>query len=579
MNERATPSATRERGTRALPRAGRGYIYAGGRVAPNGRGHPCPASRGGAKGALGGRVAARDGSSAAAQLGRGDSAGSEAESRRSRASGTSASGGPATGARPLHRPMGATRRPCAWASLLWGCLSVVLAQQVTVRNEVTGYLGKKVVLPCNIALTEPEIKISQVTWGKEVGGKKQNVAVYHPIHGQSYPMEKNSRRIRFLTQSLADATLVIEHLLMTDEGTYTCEFATYPNGNEVGTTNLVVLAKPTSSAKAEEVKASNTEQPVAVCTSANGKPPARITWQSRLSGNWSTTQTNNPNGTITVTSRYNMTPTKEANEQQITCVVEHVTLPQPESFPVRLSILYAPEVAIEGYDDNWYLTRNEATLICTAKGNPTPIDFSWTTSSGSLPKSVEVQGHRLIVKNVDYSVNTTFICQATNRVGQVTTQQVVLVRDQPVKSQSRNVGALAGGIVGGILAVAVLGAIVVFILHRRHSRASKGSFDPKTRVFGNGTAQPPTSEFAELNQPLKPAQGRKQEEEEYREEEREERLHPPYGYAPRHQEDEEERFDQLGPMLRLSPDPRGYEYDDMESQHDGSIISKTAVYV
>ncbi|XP_058051678.1 nectin-2 isoform X2 [Ahaetulla prasina] len=478
--------------------------------------------------------------------------------------------------------MGSARRPCAWASLLWGCLSVVLAQQVTVKHEVTGYLGKRVVLPCNIAVTGPEMKVSQVTWVKEVGGRRQNVAVHHPTHGQSYPMEKNSRRIRFSLNSLTDATLVIEHLLMSDEGTYSCEFATYPNGNEFGTTNLIVLAKPTSGAEAMEVKSSNVEQPVAVCTSANGKPPARITWQSKLNGNSSVKQTNNSDGTVTVTSHYNLIPTKEANEQQITCLVEHVALPQSESFPIHLSILYAPEVAIEGYDDNWYLTRNDATLICNARGNPTPVDFSWTTSNGPLPKSVEVQGQRLLVKKVDYSVNTTFICQATNRVGQVSTQQIILVRDQPVKSQSSNVGALAWGIVGGILALAVVGIIVFFILHRRHPRASKGSFDPKTRVFGNGTAQPPTHDFTELDRPLKPATGRKPEDDEdddYREEEREERRHPPYGYAPRHREDEEERFDQLGPILRFSPDPHGYDYDDMESQHDGSIISKTAVYV
>ncbi|KAK9394391.1 nectin-1-like [Crotalus adamanteus] len=460
---------------------------------------------------------------------------------------------------------------------------VVFAQQVTVNHEVTGYLGKKAVLPCNIVVTEPEVQVSQVTWVKEIEGRRQNVAVHHPKHGQNYPVERNSRRIHFHVPSLTDATLVIEHLLMTDEGTYSCEFATYPHGNEIGTTNLIVLAKPTSSAAAEEVKASNVEQPVAVCTSANGKPPARITWQSKLNGNSSVETTNNPDGTVTVTSRYNLIPTKEANEQQITCLVEHVALPQAESFPVQLSILYAPEVAIEGYDDNWYLTRNDAILVCSARGNPTPVDFFWTTTNGPLPKSVEVQGHRLLVRKVDYTVNTTFICQATNRVGQVSTQQIILVRDQPVKSQSRNVGALAGGIVGGILALAILGIIVFFILHRRHARASKGSFDPKTRPFGNGTAQPPKHDFTELDRPLKPATGRKPEdeddEEDYREEEREERRHPPYGYAPRHREDEEERFDQLGPILRFSPDPHGYEYDDMESQHDGSIISKTAVYV
>ncbi|XP_026549805.1 nectin-2-like [Notechis scutatus] len=211
------------------------------------------------------------------------------------------------------------------------------------------------------------------------------------------------------------------------------------------------------------------------------------------------------------------------------------------------------------------------------------IGLGFPRSSGRLPKSVEVQGQRLHVKRVDHTVNTTFICQATNRVGQVSTQQIILVRDQPVKSQSRNVGALVGGIVGGILALALLGIIVFFILHRRHLRAPKGSFDPKARALGNGTAQPPTHDFTELDQPLKPAMGRKPEEDEeddYREEvTREERRHPPYGYAPRHREDEEERFDQLGPILRFSPNPHGYEYDDMESQHDGSIISKTAVYV
>lgn len=114
---------------------------------------------------------------------------------------------------------------------------------MTVNHEVTGYLGKKVVLPCNIVVTEPEMQVSQVTWVKEVEGRRQNVAVYHPKHGQNYPMEKNSRRIVFHVPSLTDATLVIEHLLMTDEGTYSCEFATYPHGNEIGTTNLIVLGK------------------------------------------------------------------------------------------------------------------------------------------------------------------------------------------------------------------------------------------------------------------------------------------------------------------------------------------------
>lgn len=38
-----------------------------------------------------------------------------------------------------------------------------------------------------------------------------------------------------------------------------------------------------------------------------------------------------------------------------------------------------PEVTIEGYDNNWYLSRNEAVLKCSAKGNPAPTELSWST--------------------------------------------------------------------------------------------------------------------------------------------------------------------------------------------------------
>ncbi|XP_072836356.2 nectin-2 isoform X2 [Pogona vitticeps] len=481
--------------------------------------------------------------------------------------------------------MGKPGSSCASACLFFCCLlSVLFAQRVKVLHEVTGYMGKEVVLPCNFATTTPDIKVSQVTWVKEAGGRKQNVAVYHPEHGPSYPMKGNQSRIQFRTPSLEDATLIIKPLLLMDEGTYTCEFATYPLGNEDGVTSLTILASPTNTAEAKEVKIGNTEQPVAVCTSAHGKPPARITWQSALNGNASLSQVTNADGTVTVASQYSLVPTKEADGQRITCVVQHETLTQPESIPVTLSILYPPVVSIEGYDNNWYLSRSEATLTCSARGNPAPSQFLWSTPSGPLPSSVEVQGDRLVVRNVDASVNTTFICQATNRVGQVSAEQAVFVRDQPAKRQSGSSGALVGSIVGGILALVILGAVVVFVFYRRRPRANKGSYNPKTRVFGNGTAPPPVREFAELDRPLRAAPGRGREEydnyeeEDEEEEEREERLQP-YGYPSRRLEDEEERYDQLGPMLRMGSSCHGYEYDDMESQHDGSIISKTAVYV
>ncbi|XP_034973412.2 nectin-2 isoform X1 [Zootoca vivipara] len=373
--------------------------------------------------------------------------------------------------------MGAPRSSCAFASLFFCLLSGAIAQRVKVLDEVTGYLGQEVTLPCTFVSMGTEIKVSQVTWMKEAAGRKQNVAVFHPDHKPSYPLETERGRIRFRTQTLEDATLIIGPLRMADEGTYACEFAAYPSGNENGITNLVVLAKPTNTAEAQEVKASNLELPVAVCTSASGKPPARITWQSGLKGNATVSEVTNADGTVTVTSYYRMVPTKEANGQHITCIVEHKTQPQPEALPVVLSILYPPEVTIEGYDDNWYLSRNEAMLKCTAKGNPLPTEFTWSTANGPLPKTVEVQGDKLLVRNVDASVNTTFRCQATNRVGQVSTDQVIFVRDKPNLEGAGTTGGIIGGLIAAIVAVAVVATGILICRQQQKNRMDREDDD------------------------------------------------------------------------------------------------------
>ncbi|XP_077192765.1 nectin-2 isoform X1 [Paroedura picta] len=374
--------------------------------------------------------------------------------------------------------MGAPRSPCALGTSLLCCLlAAVLAQRVKVQHEVTGYVGQEVTLPCNFINTSREIKVSQVTWVKETSGRKQNVAVYHPDHGPSYPMEKGSGRIRFWAQSLQDATLVIGPLRMSDEGTYTCEFATYPLGNEDGITRLTILAKPTNFAEAVEVKAGNAEVPVASCTSSNGKPAAQITWQSGLNGNFTTSEVTNTNGTVTVTSHYMMVPTKAANDQRIFCHVEQKTLAQPESLPVTLSILYPPEVSILGYDDNWYLSREEAVLTCSAMGNPPPTNITWTTSSGSLPKTVAIKGDRLVVRNVDASVNTTFICHAINRVGRVSSEQNIFVREKPNMEGAGTTGGIIGGLIAAIVALAVVATGILICRQQQRNRMEREEDD------------------------------------------------------------------------------------------------------
>ncbi|XP_010985918.1 nectin-2 isoform X3 [Camelus dromedarius] len=450
------------------------------------------------------------------------------------------------------------------------------AQDVRVRvaAEVRGRLGDTVELPCHLLPPAPEVRVSQVTWLRpDAPEGSQSVAAFHPTYGPSFPSpQPGKERLSFVSagqstgagqgteMELRDATLALRGLTVEDEGNYTCEFATYPRGTSGGVTWLRVIAKPQNDAKAQEVTLSLEPVPVARCVSSGGRPPARVSWLSSLDGETKETQTSGPlPGTVTVTSRFILVPLGRADGVEITCKVEHESFEEPDLKPVILSVRYPPEVSISGYDDNWYIGRSEATLNCDVRSKPEPTGYDWSTTSGVFPASAVAQGPKLIVHSVDRLFNTTFICTVTNAVGTGHAEQVVLVRDTP-RASPRDVGPAVWGAVGGTLLVLLLlagGSLAFILLRLRRRRKSPGgggddgrggSYDPKTQVFGNGG---PVFWTPTAPGPLRP-EGKDEEDE----------------------EDEEEKAEK-GLML---PPPPALE-DDMESQLDGSLISRWAVYV
>ncbi len=84
----------------------------------------------------------------------------------------------------------------------------------------------------------------QVSWIWEpIDGQRDNIAVYHPTYGQSFPNSAFKDRVAFLHNSLENPSIRISNLRMSDAGRYTCEYATYPSGNEQGTTTLIMLGE------------------------------------------------------------------------------------------------------------------------------------------------------------------------------------------------------------------------------------------------------------------------------------------------------------------------------------------------
>uniref|UniRef100_A0A3B5MW92 Si:ch73-22o12.1 n=1 Tax=Xiphophorus couchianus TaxID=32473 RepID=A0A3B5MW92_9TELE len=460
-------------------------------------------------------------------------------------------------------------------------------QRVKVEPELASYPGQTVNLRCvcsSSLLLYADLKRAplQVTWIYEPkDGERMNIAVFHPNFGPNYPESQMKGRVTFKPSppELSSPSIEISNVRMTDEGRYVCEYATYPDGNEQGITQLVMLAKPLNSATAVTVNAGTQPVVVARCESKDGRPAAKIQWLTTAKGNWTETSQTGTDNTVTVTSEYRLAPTAMDNAKDLTCLVTHRTQLKDESLPLKLAIQYPPVVEIEGYDNNWYVGRTNVGLLCKANANPIPLSVDWKTMTGEMPDTVQIKENELKVLKVDSSVNTTFVCEVKNSIG-ATREQVTINVREPSKTES-NAGVVAGAVIGSLLALLLVAALVTVLVTRSRRqqqgyRANGGS-DMKTRIFGGGKkpftvgARPevvtgtPTAQDILLSNELDEAERRKFDEME-----------------------EDERYDHFaggGSILQLRPPPNpddiigDYMDDDMESQRDGSVISRTAVYV
>ncbi|XP_029369577.1 PVR cell adhesion molecule related 2 like isoform X3 [Echeneis naucrates] len=385
----------------------------------------------------------------------------------------------------------------------------IAAQKVRVEEELEAYPTESVELRCQFIDGGGRTKLTQVSWIWEpTDGQRDNIAVYHPMYGQSFPNTDFKDRVVFLHNSLENPSIRISNLRMSDAGRYTCEYATYPSGNEQGTTTLTMLAKPKNSAKVVTVQAGTKSVVVAQCEAADGKPAATIKWLASVGGNHSTSSTNGPDGTVTVRSEYRLVPTPTDNGREVTCIVNQRTQERPWDHAMKLSVEYPPSVSIEGYDNNWYVGRSDATLLCLANANPEPTTITWTAVSGPLPDTVVVDGNKLMVKKVDDAVNTTFICEVKNKHGSSKTQISTLVIEE---RRETTPGPSSGAVIGGILGVLAFIGIIIGTIFFIRKRQEDGEGPPKhkppppvkasssTEMLNKSSGPPTATETAPLS--------------------------------------------------------------------------------
>ncbi|KAI1893656.1 hypothetical protein AGOR_G00125950 [Albula goreensis] len=469
----------------------------------------------------------------------------------------------------------------------------------------SGFVGSQVELRCLFINSNPPVKISQVTWQKFLNGTKQNVAIANPSLGVSVLPPFKDRvtfkqsAVRHRTPSLEDTTIVFSNLRLSDEAAYICEYTTFPAGNRENMVNLTVYARPmtrmTLTTPTIVARPQKRKMTVATCLSANGKPPSVITWDTRLKGEASFQETRNANGTVTVRSNYVVVPSRETHRQKLTCIVTYRNERITDS--VILNVQYEPEVKIEGFDGNWYLNRQDVQLTCKADANPPVTVYQWKLLNGSLPNNVEIRNNSLFFKGpVTYELAGTYVCDATNNIGTRSGQVEVNVTEFPnipppggreIPQDLHSSGAAIGGAVGGVVLLAVAGALL-FVFLRRRQRTFKGDYSTKKHVFGNGYSKAgglPTHP---------PMPKNLQYPEDSDDEKKSAQIGGPGGFEGSDRdfdgdaedlkrpyftvdEGESREYDERTLAFRYDPEPEIT--DDMVSQTDGSVISKKEWYV
>ncbi|XP_028277495.1 nectin 1a isoform X2 [Parambassis ranga] len=352
----------------------------------------------------------------------------------------------------------------------------------------SGYVGSKVDLQCRFINSSPPVKISQVTWQKLVNGTKQNVAIANPSLGVSVAPPYRDRvifkngAVRRRTPNLEDTTITFSSLRLSDEATYICEYTTFPAGNRENTVNLTVYVRPTTqmslSTPTLVARSSNLKTPVATCISANGKPPGTIRWETSVPGEVTTREYRNSDGTFTVQSDYILVPTRDTHRETLTCVTSYIEEVYTDS--VTLDIQYEPEVAVDGFDGNWYLNRENVQLSCQADANPAVSLYQWRVVNGSIPINTEIRDNVLIFKGpVTYDLQGTYVCDATNSIGTRSGTVEVSVNDKPVPqiATSDVISVIALLLAAGVL----MGITITVLVLKIRSRKDRSSNDSPSR--------------------------------------------------------------------------------------------------
>ncbi|XP_075593061.1 cell adhesion molecule 3 isoform X4 [Balearica regulorum gibbericeps] len=349
---------------------------------------------------------------------------------------------------PAPRALAAIMLPAALGiMLLLACFGAARGNlsrdesQPTTSDE-TVVAGGTVVLKCQVE--DPDD--SSLQWS--------NPAQQTLYFGEKRALRDN--RIQLERSTPNELTISISDVVLSDEGEYTCSIFTMPvRTAKALVTVLGIPQKPQIFGHEQPID----EEKIArlTCRSSGSKPAAQLRWKkgNKELKDEGTEVVEDPNGkTFTVSSRVEFRVTKEDNEAEVTCTVDHESLQNSErSTTQKLQVHYKPTAKIEPHPQ--YPREGEKLqLQCDGQGNPIPQEFLWEKEGSDAPLQLSSDSV-LIFPFLNKSDSGTYVCTATSSMGSVVAKYNLDVSDaSPVPSTSSTYHAVIGGVV----------AVIVFLL-------------------------------------------------------------------------------------------------------------------
>ncbi|KAM9451857.1 uncharacterized protein ACWYII_011612 isoform 4-T4 [Salvelinus alpinus] len=281
------------------------------------------------------------------------------------------------------------------------CLDMLdMEEDMEIDRNVTGILGEDVFLRCQYL---GQNDITDASWKRPDSRMKRSMKKL-----TGYKNNKAFSKDPDFSAPASPTNLTVKMRVSTLEaqGEYICAFAT----DEEEITNsmfLTVLARPDIHTVVTEDTDNATHYQSVTCSATNGKPVALIRWEingSPPTDNSSVEMRNTSytNGTATMTSILRF-PTHLQDQDRVTCVVQHPTLPDPTTHvTVGVETFMAPNVTIETYlvledgEELWVVT-------CGAAGGRPRADITLVLpnqeASSMLQKEVVMDAADTLVRS------------------------------------------------------------------------------------------------------------------------------------------------------------------------------------